>query len=419
MSAVGIEALNVYGGIAKLELKRLAAARNLDPNRFEKLLMREKSVVMPWEDIVSLAVNAAKPILAGMSETEQQQIELLIVCTESGIDFGKSASTYVHDYLGLGRHCRQFELKQACYAATAGFQMAVNFVLSQTAPNAKALVIATDSARFLPSAQRTAADAEWDYAEPSSGVGAVSFIVSNQPHLFQVDVGCSGYYGYEVMDFGRPVLDAEFVNIDLSLLSYLDCCEQSFRHYLTKVAEADYQQTFHYLVFHTPFGGMVKGAHQMMMRKFAPNRPELIRADFATRVAPGLHYCQQVGNIMGGTLYLALAGLIEQARLDEPKRVGLFSYGGGCCSEFFSGILLPQGQKRLAEMQIADRLAQRYPLTIEQYEQSLVGNQMVSFGTRNIKLEGNLLPDVYQQFVGSGLLMLREIRDYHRYYEEI
>ena len=58
-------------------------------------------------------------------------------------------STYVHHYLGLNRNCRLFELKQACYSGTAGFQMAVNFILSQTSPGAKALVIATDIARAV------------------------------------------------------------------------------------------------------------------------------------------------------------------------------------------------------------------------------------------------------------------------------
>ena len=152
MTQVGIEALNVYGGVAKLDIKALAAARELDPNRFERLLMQEKTVAMPYEDPVSYAVNAAKPLVDGLDEREKERIELLIVCTESGIDFGKSISTYVHDYLRLSRYCRLFELKQACYSGTAGLQMAVNFVLSQTSPDAKALVIATDISRFYPSA---------------------------------------------------------------------------------------------------------------------------------------------------------------------------------------------------------------------------------------------------------------------------
>ncbi len=149
MRQVGIEAMNIYGGAAKLDVRLLAEARRLDMTRFDNLLMKEKTVAMPYEDPISFAVNAAKPIIDGLNDKDRQCIELIITCTESGVDFGKSMSTYIHDYLGLSRHCRMFELKQACYSGTAGFQMALNFILSQTSPRAKALVIATDISRFF------------------------------------------------------------------------------------------------------------------------------------------------------------------------------------------------------------------------------------------------------------------------------
>ncbi len=84
-------------------------------------------------------MNAAKPIVDELSPEEKDRIELLITCSESGIDFGKSMSTYIHHYLGLNRNCRMFELKQACYSGTAGLQMAVQFILSQTSPVQKLL----------------------------------------------------------------------------------------------------------------------------------------------------------------------------------------------------------------------------------------------------------------------------------------
>ncbi len=146
---VGIEAMNVFGGTAYVDVMELAEHRNLDKKRFENLLMKEKVVALPFEDPITFAVNAAKPIIDSLSEEERNQIEMVITCTESGIDFGKSISTYVHDYLQLKRNCRLFEVKQACYSLTAGFQMGVNFILSQTSPGAKALIIGTDISRFL------------------------------------------------------------------------------------------------------------------------------------------------------------------------------------------------------------------------------------------------------------------------------
>ena len=133
----------------------------------------------PYEDPISNAVNAAKPIIDSLSEEERNRIDMVITCTESGIDFGKSMSTYIHHYLGLNRNCRLFELKNACYSGVAGFQMAVNFILSQASPGRKALVIATDIMRM------SAVDGsmEMSFAEPSTGSGAVAMLVLSLIHI--------------------------------------------------------------------------------------------------------------------------------------------------------------------------------------------------------------------------------------------
>ena len=101
MTVVGVEALNVYGGSAYIDVEELCAHRGLDIQRFENLMMREKSVAMPCEDPVTFAANAARPLLDRLSQEERERIEMIVTCTESGIDFGKSLSTYVHAHLGL------------------------------------------------------------------------------------------------------------------------------------------------------------------------------------------------------------------------------------------------------------------------------------------------------------------------------
>ena len=417
MSEAGIEAINVFGGTANLDVLELARHRNLDLKRFDNLLMKEKSVALPYEDPVSYAVNAAKPIIDAMPEAERNRIELLITCTESGIDFGKSLSTYVHHYLGLSRNCRLFEIKQACYSGTAGFQMAVNFILSQASPGAKALVIATDLSRFMVADAGEALTADWSFAEPSGGSGSVAMLISDRPQVFQVDVGANGYYGYEVMDTCRPAPDSEAGDSDLSLLSYLDCCEQSFLEYQKRVDGADYRDAFQFLTFHTPFGGMVKGAHRTMMRKMGKAQPAEIEEDFQRRVTPGLKYCQRVGNIMGGTVFLSLASTVDNAPLTSPQRVGCFSYGSGCCSEFFSGIISTEGQQRQQSFRIDSGLSQRRKLSMQEYEALLIASSALKFGTRNVKLERPASAGSASRTDGRKLLFLSEIHEYHRNYE--
>ena len=85
MINVGIEAMNVYGGSAYLDVNQLVEYRQLDTRRFENLLMKEKTIALPYEDPVSFAINAAKPIIDSLSDAEKNRIELLITCTESGL----------------------------------------------------------------------------------------------------------------------------------------------------------------------------------------------------------------------------------------------------------------------------------------------------------------------------------------------
>lgn len=414
--SVGIEAINFYGGSAYLNVYKLAQHRNLEMERFDNLLMKEKTVALPYEDPISFGVNAAKPIVDALSEEEKNRIEMVITCTESGIDFGKSISTYIHSYLGLNCNCRLLEIKNACYSGTAGFQMAVNFVLSQASPGAKALVIATDMIKCIIPKGEEALDADWAFAEPSGGAGAVAMLISETPYVYQVDIGANGYYGYEVMDTCRPIPDSEAGNADLSLMSYLDCCEASFREYQKRVIDVDYRTSFQYLVFHTPFGGMVKGAHRSMMRKVCKAGVNEIEEDFNKRVMPGLTYCQRVGNVMGATVFLSLIGTISTGDFETPKRIGIFSYGSGCCSEFHSGVVTSKGQEKVKQMNIKQQLDDRYELRMEQYEELLHGRGAVPFGTRNAKLNLELVPEVLKGKKGNGRLVLNEINEFHREY---
>lgn len=417
MQSVGIEAINVFGGTAFLDVRVLAEHRHLDVTRFENLLMNEKTVGLPFEDPISFGVNAAEPIVAALSPAERDRIELLITCTESGIDFGKSLSSYIHHYLGLSRNCRLFELKNACYSGVAGLQMAVNTVLSQSSPGAKALVIATDIARFLLDDEKDELSQDWSFAEPSSGAGAVAMLVSEMPYVFQVDVGASGYYGFEVMDTCRPTSDSEMGDADLSLLSYLECCENAYRDYQKKVKDVDYVDSFSYLAYHTPFGGMVKGAHRNMMRKFVHAKPPEIESDFKRRVAPGLTFCQRVGNIMGATMALSLVSTIHWGDFDSPQRIGCFSYGSGCCSEFFSGVASKEGQDLVRNLRIDDHLRDRHELSMSEYDEILKGNQAVRFGTRNAALDNGFLSELRGVVKGGRRLYLKSIREFHRKYE--
>jgi len=416
MSLVGIESMNAFLGSAFLNVEKLALHRKLDMTRFTNLLLKEKTIALPYEDPITFALNAAKPLIDAMSPDEKDRIEMVITCTESAFDFGKSMSTYLHKLLGLNRNCRLFEMKNACYSGVAGLQMAVNFVLSQASPGAKVLVVATDISRFTMMKGGEALTQDWSFFEPSAGAGAVAMIVSDLPYVFQVDVGANGYYGYEVMDTCRPIPETEAGDADLSLLSFLDCCEKSFLEYKKRVPAVDFAKTFGYLAMHTPFGGMVKGAHRDMMRKMVKANPKDIEADFERRLVPGITYCQRVGNIMGATMLLALLSTIDHGDFETAQRIGCFSYGSGCCSEFFSGIVGQDSQARVRALRVKDQLDKRYELSMEEYDNLLVTNNAVKFGTRNVILDTDFIPQA-RIAQGNKTVFLTEIKEFKRQYE--
>jgi polyketide biosynthesis 3-hydroxy-3-methylglutaryl-CoA synthase-like enzyme PksG len=408
MSAIGIESINAYVGQTFLDVRQLFEARGLDTHRFSNLMMREKSVNLPCEDPVTNAVNAARPLLLAMSEAERAQIEAVIVGTESGLDFGKPISTYVQEYLQLGRGCRSFEVKHACYGGTAALNAAMGLVTMSAAPGAKALVVATDAASIA---------AKNTYWEPSQGAGAVAMIVGRNPEVFELDGGAQGFYSYQVMDTCRPRADLEAGDSDLSLLSYLHCLEQSYGAYREKVPSADIHDTFDYLVLHTPFAGMVRGAHRTLLRKQKSFDVAEIDADFERRVAGSLLHCTRVGNVYSAALYLALCSLLDNAEFDSPKRLGMFSYGSGCASEFYSGVVLPASQRKVRSHGIAEAIERRRRLSMDEYELlsdlSLEWKCAVAEKTVDVSAYRNVYDECCS---GLGLLMLDRVEKYQRIY---
>ncbi|GAA4092663.1 hydroxymethylglutaryl-CoA synthase family protein [Nonomuraea soli] len=404
---VGIEALNVYCGLAQIPVRTLFEGRGLDQERMGNLMMDNRSVGLPFEDPVTNAVNAAKPVVDRLTEEQKNRIEIVITSTESGLDYSKSVASYVHEHLGLSRNCRVVEVKQACYAATAAVQLAVGYVASGVSPGAKALVIATDVALV---------DERAAYAEPAMGAGAAAVLVSDDPRVLAVDLGAFGNHSYETMDSARPSPSFDIADSDRSLFAYLDCLTNCFESYRAKVEDVDFATTFDYLAMHTPFAGMVKAAHRKLMREFAGSASA--EADFTRRVLPSLTYPSRVGNLCSGSVYLALCSLIDNGALDGGARVGLYSYGSGCSSEFFSGLVDRGSADELAAMRIGEHLAGRCELTFEEYTRVLPGNLTCLVPEQDRQVDVAAYDDIVgRAHVERDLLVNTGTKDYRRTYE--
>ena len=73
-------------------------------------MVAQWAVVPLCEDEVTVAVNAAMPLVSG---PDRDAIGLVLVPSESGIEFGKPLSPSVRRDCGLPAQCRNFELKHA------------------------------------------------------------------------------------------------------------------------------------------------------------------------------------------------------------------------------------------------------------------------------------------------------------------
>jgi polyketide biosynthesis 3-hydroxy-3-methylglutaryl-CoA synthase-like enzyme PksG len=408
-ASIGIEALNVYCGLAYIPVRAVFEGRGLDLGRLGNLMMEKRSIGFPFEDPVTNAVNAAKPIVDGLDANERDRIEIVITSSESGVDYSKSITSYVHEYLGLSRNCRLTEAKQACYAATAALQMAVAYVASGISPGSKVLVIGTDVSLVNERA---------GYTEPVMGTGAAAMLISDQARVMAVDLGAFGNYSFETPDSARPSPEFDIADVDRSLFAYLDCLSNCFQEYRTRVNEVDFTDTFDYLALHTPFSGLVKAAHRKMMRECANASPQQIDEDFTRRVKPSLEYPSVVGNLCSGSVYLALASIIDRAHYTgSSARVGLFSYGSGCSSEFFSGTIDRDSVTAQARFGVGAHLQSRFELRFDEYADLLQENLccLKPVENREVDVEryGRLLERAREK---TEMLVLTGVKNFHRQY---
>lgn len=347
---IGIDKIGFYTAKYYLDLATLAKARNVDPEKFYVGLgQRKMSVLPPNEDIVTMAANAASEILV---DEDLSQIEMLMFATESGIDFSKAAGIYVHKLLNLPANCRVIELKQACYSATFGLQVAKGYL--QQNPDKKILLIASDVARYGLNTS----------GESSQGCGAIAMLLSVEPKLLILG-GHSGVYCEDVMDFWRPTYCTDaLVDGRYSCDLYLRVLEECWKQYLIK-SSCDFNAHARFC-YHVPIPRLVEKAHKRMLKINA--QPVVEENQINEAVAASLIYGRETGNCYSAALYLSLLSLLENdfANL-AGKRIGLYSYGSGCVGEFFSVTVAKNYQQVLNAFAHQKLLSDRQELTYDDY----------------------------------------------------
>ncbi len=365
MSSVGIEAIGLAVPPTYVDMVDLARARNVEPSKYlEGIGTTRMAVALPDEDTVTLAARAAQAALASAA-ISPDAIGLLAVGTETGVDHSKPVASYVQSLVGIGRRCRVFETKHACYGGTAALQLALDWIRSGSAAGQKALVICSDIARY---GLHTA-------GEPTQGAGAVAILVSDDPKLVSLEPHKTGIYAHDVHDFWRPLYSKDaFVDGPYSVQCYLDALAGAYQHFRDKNPGVT-SDAFAALAYHVPYGKMARKAHRHLRSLDGDPTPD---ATFDRLVASSLSLCAQVGNIYTGSLYLALTSTLATSPTPlDGQRIGLFSYGSGSCAEFFAGTVTPGAQDRVRALDLPALLDARRQVSIAEYEQVMAERESI------------------------------------------
>ncbi len=403
---VGIEAISTHIPRHFIDLKTLAKANGTDPDKYyHGLGGRRMAVIQPGEDPLTLAVEAARKLFDRYS-VKRKDIGLVIVGTETAIDAAKPIAAYVHGILGLPGECRTFDTKHACYGCTAALKTAADWCRSGSARGRKALVIATDIARYDNDSP----------GEPTQGAGAVAMIVGQSPALLALEDYPEAVFTEDAMDFWRPhYRSTAVVDGHASIDNYLKALESTYRRFKHEsgLAFEDYD----YLLFHVPFPKMAFKAFRLLyereMKSENGNRFENMETDYRARSWPALWANIEIGNVYAGSLYISLASLLEKQSLrPQSRRLGFFSYGSGCCAEFFSGRVGPDASAWEGKIGLQEALDNRIELDHASYRRFRAESE------RLLK-NGSFQEDLRLDDMGEATILFCGIRDHQRVYSII
>lgn len=378
---VGIEAIAFHSPQHYIDLEDLAEARGIDPDKFTKGLGQLKmAVATPMEDTVTLAVNAARKAIDKF-DIDYSEIGTLVVGTESGVDHSKPVAVYVHEALGLRSNCQTYETKHACFGAMAAVFSANDWISCGRADGSKAMIIASDIARYPIG----------DPGEPTQGAGAVAMVISDKPNLLCFDSEIIGNYTKNVMDFWRPLYSkTAFTNGHYSIDCYLNALEGALKDSLAKATIPELYKMFQLqaCIYHVPFVKMAAKAHHRHFEVDAgeqidkdSERFEDVKKSFAEKTGPWLSLNAIVGNIYTGSLFLSLIDLLRNSMSADLKQISIFSYGSGCAASMSIAYPTPGFENFKNRINPEPELVDRKKLSIDEYENIMKISDSLDMGS--------------------------------------
>ncbi|XP_071440219.1 hydroxymethylglutaryl-CoA synthase 1-like isoform X2 [Hetaerina americana] len=368
---VGIQAIELIFPSQYVDQKELEEFDGVSEGKYTIGLGQSKmGFCTDREDINSLCLTVVTCLLERNS-IDHASIGRLEVGTETIIDKSKSVkSVLMKIFEEHGNYSIEgIDTTNACYGGTAALFNAISWIESSAWDGRLAIVVAADIALYAKG-----------NARPTGGAGAVAMLIGPEAPLI-FDRGLRSTYMRHVYDFYKPNLESEYPVVDgkLSIQCYLSALDNCYQMYCEKADKImpDKNQSlwnvncFDSILFHSPYCKLVQKSLGRLvlndfvraqkagskdsyagLEKFSDVKLEDTYFDkeiekeflvfskgcFQDKTEPNLFLANQIGNMYTPSLYGGLVSLLimKPVNVLAGSRIGLFSYGSGLASSFYS-----------------------------------------------------------------------------------
>jgi len=423
--AAGIDDIAIYIPRLYLDASDFAKARGLDPEKLERGLgIGQMAIVDTNQDPACLAANACLRVMQ-KNKLTPDKIGRLYVATESSFDESKAMNSYVigmleqvygQDTFG---HCGGIECKFACVSGSYALYDNTNWIRAGEAEDKYALVVVSDIAKYDLGSS----------GEVTQGAGAIAMLLNDDPRLLSFDPKVTATSIKNEYDFYRPFgKETPIVHGQYSNLLYLIQVKNALIDYKRKVKKTGLIKLkdgetildhVDYLNMHLPYSNMGKKAlaylvrhewrdlprwkkiiEEIGMEEPIPKDPrgtiesvledsefmandhqftklftstEIYAELYESKLASSLIASKMIGNLYTASLYLGFRSSLEfeyQKGIDlKGKRVGFCSYGSGASAMIFSGVIQPEYEQVVKDMNLEAELGPRTKLSLDEYEE--------------------------------------------------
>ena len=455
--AAGIDDIAIYIPQLYVEASDFAQERGLDPVKLERGLgIGQMAIVDTNQDPACLAANACLKIMQ-KNKLTPDQIGRLYVATESSFDESKAMNSYVIGMLEqvYGEetfgHCGGIECKFACVSGSYALYDNTNWIRAGESEDKHALVVVSDIAKYDLGSS----------GEVTQGAGAIAMLLNDKPRLLEFDPKVTSTSIKNEYDFYRPFgKETPIVHGQYSNLLYLIQVKNALSDYKRKakntgLIKLNEDETIldhiDYLNMHLPYSNMGKKAlaylarhewrtlprwnkiiEEIKMEEPIPKDPrgtiESVLADaefmakdhqftklftntseylelYESKLASSLIASKMIGNLYTASLYLGFRSSLEfeyQKGVDlKGKRIGFCSYGSGASAMIFSGVIQPEYEQVVKDMNLEAELGPRTKLTLKEYEEMHENKRGIEKNIRSAKKEF-ILVDVNTSLESRG-----------------